>query len=377
MLRRFPKGWGFQPRPPSKKSGEGGGEEGFMRLTVAVPLACAALLGVALVLKTSVSQFPQAEISNGQLRLKLYLPDAKHGYYRGARFDWSGTIGSLEYQGHQYYGPWFDSVDPKVHDYQDLGDQIIASPCSADSGPVDEFKTRGTALGWDEAAVGGTFIKIGVGVLRKDDAHYDYVKQYEIVNPGRWTVKTDHNSVEFTQELSDASSGYGYIYRKVVRLVDSKPEMLLEHHLKNTGRRTIQSDVYNHNFLVLDKQAPGPDFVITFPFQLRSPKPPSEALARIRGNQLVYSKVLRSGEVMETLLEGFGGSLRDNEIHIENRRVGAGVKITGDHPLSMLNVWSIRTVLAVEPYITMTIEPGSEFSWGTTYDYHTLPSNTK
>jgi len=34
-------------------------------------------------------------------------------------------------------------------------------------------------------------------------------------------------------------------------------------------------------------------------------------------------------------------------------------------------------VLAVEPFITMTIEPGREFSWKTTYDYYALPSNTK
>ncbi len=348
-----------------------------MRMTLAAALACAAFLGAAPALQTSESEFPQAEISNGQLRLKLYLPDAKRGYYRGTRFDWSGTIGSLEYQGHRYYGPWFSSVDSKIHDYHDFGDKIIASPCSADSGPVDEFQTNGTALGWDEAPVGGTFVKIGVGVLRKDDAHYDYVKQYEIVNPGRWSVETHPDGVEFTQELSDPSSGYGYIYRKVVRLVQDKPEMMLEHHLKNTGRRTIHSAVYNHNFLVLDKQPPGPDFVITVPFQIHSPDPPSEELARIRGNQLVFSKVLRSGEVMETLLEGFGPSPQDNVIRVENRKVGAGVRITGDHPLSKFNVWSIRTVLAVEPFITMAVEPGSEFSWTTRYDYYTLPSNTK
>jgi hypothetical protein len=349
----------------------------LMRMTLAAVLTCAALLGVAVAPGVSVSGFPQAEISNGQIRLKLYLPDAKNGYYRGTRFDWSGTIGSLEYQGHDYYGPWFDSVDPKVHDYRYLGKLIIASPCSADSGPVDEFQTHGTALGWDEARVGGTFIKIGVGVLRKDDARYDYVKQYEIVNPGRWKVESHRDSVEFIQELDDASSGYGYIYRKVIRLVGGEAEMVLEQHLRNTGRRTIQTSVYNHNFLVLDKQAPGPDFVVTVPFQIRSPNPPRKELARIRGNQVVYSKVLRNEEVMETLIEGFGDSPRDNEIRIENRRVGAGVRITGDHPLSKLNLWSIRTVLAVEPFITMRIEPGSEFSWKTSYDYYTLPPNTK
>jgi hypothetical protein len=347
----------------------------LLPLILAAALTCAALLSVAVASEVSVSESPQAEISNSQIGVKLYLPDAKNGYYRGTRFDWSGTIGSLQYQGHEYYGPWFDSVDAKVHDYRYLGNLIIASPCSADSGPVDEFETNGTALGWDEARVGGTFIKIGVGVLRKDDAVYDHVKQYEIVNPGRWKVESHRDSVEFIQELSDASSGYGYTYRKVIRLVEGKAEMVLEHHLKNTGRRTIQTSVYNHNFLVLDKQAPGPDFVITVPFQIRSPNPPRKELARIRGNQVVYSKVLRNEEVMETLLEGFGDSPKDNEIRVENRRVGAGVRITGDRPLTKLNLWSIRTVLAVEPFITMRIEPGNEFSWKTSYEYYTLPNS--
>ncbi|HEV2494832.1 MAG TPA: hypothetical protein VG204_17355 [Terriglobia bacterium] len=348
-----------------------------MRLPLAAALACAVLFRVAAALEVSVSDFPQAEITNGRIRLKLYLPDAKHGYYRGTRFDWSGTIGSLEYKGHEYYGPWFDGVDPKVHDYRYLGSRIIASPCSADSGPADEFQTNGTALGWDEARVGGTFIKIGVGVLRKDEAKYDYVKQYEIVDPGRWKVESHRDSVEFTQELTDLSSGYGYTYRKIVRLTEGKPEMLLEHHLKNTGRRLIHSAVYNHNFLVLDQQPPGPDFAISVPFQIRSPHPPNKELAEIRGNQFVYLKVLQNEDMAETLLAGFSASPRDNEIRIENRRVGAGLRITGDHPLSKFNLWSIRTVLALEPFIAMTIEPGKEFSWTTTYDYYTLPSNTK
>ena len=42
--------------------------------------------------------FPEAQISNGQIRAKLYLPDARRGFYRSTRFDWSGVIASLEYQ---------------------------------------------------------------------------------------------------------------------------------------------------------------------------------------------------------------------------------------------------------------------------------------
>jgi hypothetical protein len=232
-------------------------------------------------------------------------------------------------------------------------------------------------LGWHEAKAGGTFIKIGVGVLRKEAENYDYVKLYEIVDGGRWTIKQNGDSVEFTQEVNDPSSGYGYIYRKTVRLTEGKPEMLLEHSLKNTGRRTIQSTVYNHNFLVLDKQPPGPDFSISVPFQIHSPRPPNQELAKICGNQIVYLKVLENQELVETPMLGFSDTPQDNEIRIENSRVGAGMRISGDRPLSSVNLWSIRSVLAVEPFIAMTIDPGSEFTWKTSYEYYTLPANTK
>jgi len=323
------------------------------------------------------ADFPQAVISNGQVRVKLYLPDAKRGYYRGTRFDWSGVIASLEYRGHRYYGPWFDRVDPKVHDYSYAGADLVAGSCSAVSGPVEEFHTNNTALGWDEAKPGGTFIKIGVGTLRKDDGTYDFVKLYEMVDAGKWTVKQGPDFVEFTQELTDPSSGYGYIYRKRVRLIKGEPKMVLEHSLKNTGRRTIQSDVYNHNFLVLDNQPTGPNFSISVPFRIYSPSPPSKELAQIQENHVVFSKVLENGDVVFTPLQGFSASPSDNDIRIENRDVGAGMRIRGDHPLSMANFWCIRRVLAVEPFIAMTIDPGSEFTWNTSYEYYTLPSNTR
>jgi len=325
----------------------------------------------------ATTDHPQAEITNGQIRARLYLPDAGNGYYRATRFDWSGVIASLEYQGHNYYGPWFDRVDPTIRDFVYQGQEVVASPCTAISGPVEEFQTNRSALGWDEAKPGGTFVKIGVGVLRKDALPYDFVKLYEIVDTGRWTVKQNRDSIEFTQELTDPSSGYGYLYRKTVRLIEGKPEMVLEHVLKNTGRRDIRSAVYNHNFLVLDRQPPGPDFAITVPFQIQTPRPPDKALAEIRGNRIVFSKVLEGEEVLETPVLGFGGSPSDNEIRIDNRKAGAGMKIRGDRPLSFVNLWAIRRVLAMEPFITMTIGPGSEFSWKVFYEYYTVPSEAK
>jgi hypothetical protein len=153
--------------------------------------------------------------------------------------------------------------------------------------------------------------------------------------------------------------------------------MVLEHSLKNTGRRIIQSTVYNHNFLVLDNQPPGPDFSISVPFQIHSPHPPDKSLVQIRENQIVFSKVLENEDRVFFLLQGFGASAEDNDIRIENRKVGAGLRIRGDRPLSTEHFWSIRRVLAMEPFIAMTVNPGGEFTWRTSYEYYALSANAK
>jgi len=45
---------------------------------------------------------------------------------------------------------------------------------------------------------------------------------------------------------------------------------VLEHTLKNAGRKAITTSVYDHNFFMLDDQPTGPDFVVKFPFALRA-----------------------------------------------------------------------------------------------------------
>jgi len=75
--------------------------------------------------------------------------------------------------------------------------------------------------------------------------------------------------VEFTQELSDPAAGYAYLYRKTVRLEKGKPQMVIEHSLKNTGQRPIQSTVYNHNFVSIDKAGPGPYTTFRVPYHIR------------------------------------------------------------------------------------------------------------
>jgi hypothetical protein len=59
-------------------------------------------------------------------------------------------------------------------------------------------------------------------------------------------------------------------------------------------------------------------------------------------------------------------------LRIENRDAGTGVHVTADKPLAHLSMWSIRSVLAVEPYIGLVIQPGQTASWSYTYTYYKL-----
>ncbi len=97
---------------------------------------------------------------------------------------------------------------------------------------------------------------------------------------------------EFTRNsVADPSSGIGYVYHKKISVAADQPKMLIEHSLSNTGTHAIETSVYDHNFLVLDKQATGPGFTITFPFALSSDR--TRSSSRNLRNQIVSSKLCR------------------------------------------------------------------------------------
>jgi hypothetical protein len=333
-------------------------------------LSIATLLSLHATLPAQSAAHPEAEISNGLLTARMFLPDADKGYYRSTRFDWSGAIYSLKHEGNEYYGVWYDRIDPKVVNWVFEGDDIVSGLASGLAGPVNEFQTP---IGWDEAAPGGRFIKLGVGVLRRGEGNYNRFVHYDVLDPGRWTVDRTANAVEFIQTLSAPDLGYGYIYRKVVTLVEGKPEMVIEQSMTNTGARAIRSEVYNHHFMVMNQQPPGPDFTIRFPFEPKPTRAPNAALINVKGNELVYAKQLSGRDQAVVLFEGYGNTAADTEVIIENEKLGAGVRITADRPLIRNMLWSIRSVFAIEPYIAVNIEPREAFTWTNRFEYYSLP----
>ena len=298
------------------------------------------------------SDFPQVELSNGVLNATVYLPDAKNGYYRGVRFDWSGVIASLTHGGHEYYGEWFDKHDPKQHD------GIV--------GPVEEFGP----LGFSEAAVGEEFVKIGIGSLVKaDEQSYAFHKSYTLSNSGTWHVENDIKSASFTHKLEDVA--YPYEYNKVVRLADGEPKLILEHTLKNTGDNVIETQAYNHNFFVIDGEATGPGYRITLPGEKLSTQGARGLgdIVKLENNDIVFLRGLQRSEQAYFPDLG-GGQPISYQLEVKNVKSGAGVKISGDQPITKMVFWSSPSTVCPEPYITIRVEPGQTFRWTITYEYY-------
>ena len=302
-------------------------------------------------------QFPETKITNGLIHARLYLPDTKEGYYRGSRFDWAGVMPELDYKGHTYFGQWFEKYDPVLHD--------------AIMGPVEEF----TPVGYDEAKTGDRFLKIGIGMLIKpDEPKYFFANPYQIVNAGQRKIKRKSDQVVFVQELEDKD--YAYQYTKTVQLIRDKPEMVLSHSLKNTGRLAIETNVYDHNFFVIDQQPVGPDFAITFPFMLTEEVQTSTSLGKLQDHQILFQKVLVNNEhLFFRSLLGFGLEAKDYDIKIENHKTGASVRITSDQPLSKLVFWSAPKTLCPEPYLRISIKPGETFEWKLFYQFYIRETN--
>ena len=159
--------------------------------------------------------------------------------------------------------------------------------------------------------------------------------------------------------------GYAYVYEKTLTLVPGKPQLLITHRLRNTGKKTISTSVYDHNFLRI---TPGNGGVtVTFPFALATASPPPSDLMRVQDNTLTYLRPMANKERISFLITGFGKTAADYDFTVAGG--GASVRVQGDNPVTRLNIFSVDRVQSVEPYTAIDLAPGAEKRWAYTYTY--------
>ena len=291
-------------------------------------------------------------ITNGIIAVSLHLPDPLEGYYRGTRFDWSGLVSRVDWEGHTLFSPWKDGHDPANHD--DV------------HGNAEEFgmETPLGPLGYTEAGAGETFVKIGVGVLEKPkDAPYRFAGQYRIVRPGTWEIARGRTWAEFRQDLA-GDRGWSYRYVKRVELDGGAPAFRVIHTLRNTGDKAIECSHYCHNFINFDGRPIGPGVKIRLPWGIRTTKFQASGAAEIRGREIVFTR--EAGSFWAMLAE-VGP---ENRFEVEDPEAGYGVRVSGDLPPFKMNIWGQRRVISPEPFVALRIPPGGSQIWTLRYELY-------
>ncbi len=324
---------------------------------MAAAQTAAPALPVTAPVQPKIAAAPKVTIRNGLLSATIYTP-AAGAFYNGTRFDRSGVVGSLTQGSQEYYGAWFQRTGSDIRDFIHTPEGIAAGPNTAIMGPVEEFG----AIGYDAAPVGGQFLKIGVGILTKPDAQpYSAFRLYDVADAGRWAVSNTANSVTMTQTVT---GGFGYRYEKTLRLVPGKPQMVIEHVLRNTGSRPIATTVYNHNFVTID---PGNGNVaIDLAFEPAQPPKPN---LTVTGKRITWTKPLVDQDSASMLTNDEKNPPEPYDVTVTNLKTGAAIRAVSDQPMIRMNLWSIRTVNAAEPYVAVNVAPGGETRWSYTYTY--------
>src|SRR5579864_1838005 len=266
---------------------------------------------------SALDNLPSKTITNGIVSAKVYLP-VPFGFYRATRFDHAGMITHITYKGHDYGRYWFVKTSPDVRNFTYDKDGLVANSNNFAAGPVEEFAENG----FEEAGHGGRFLKIGVGILMRDNDSYDRFHTYPILTEGKRTTTTTKNSIRFTQVLPLDISGYGYTFTKTVTIVPGKAELKIEDRLKNTGKKPIDTTVYNHHFMTL---SPGEEALqLEAPFALKNTRPMPADVIKFDGNHMTYLRGITGQEQVASDLTGFTNVVADNDFKITNTKTGYG-----------------------------------------------------
>jgi hypothetical protein len=169
--------------------------------------------------------------------------------------------------------------------------------------------------------------------------------------------------ISFKHELN-SDIGYSYLYTKIIRLKSNG--FTIDHSLQNTGAKVIETDQFNHNFLMIDGKHSGPDFTISFPYPISTEDDP-QGFLEVKDSAIHFIKELVNDDAVFVLLNGYSDQVSDHQVTVENTETGAGVTYTVDKPLYRMAFWACRTTLSPENSIWISVEPGKEDQWRSEY----------
>jgi hypothetical protein len=124
---------------------------------------------------------------------------------------------------------------------------------------------------------------------------------------------------------------------------------------------------------MIDNEPIGHHYQALFPFipHLETEKCPHKEYFDLQGQAVGFCCELAENEMTGTGVKGHNSNILHNSFRIQNRRTGAGVKVSSDKPAVSIYMCAGRRFFSVEPQIEILARTGEEFKWANTYEFYT------
>lgn len=377
---------------------------------------------LCLALASSVlSDYANVTLSSGDLSVTIYLPaglsEGQDVFYRSSRFEHGSMIGSIKKTtretviSRQPDQAGVFQKEEKVHTHELYGTELWRTPhnpwwpesgvglasefgVGSDGGNCDyrcgwnsvDGVTNGV-LGYQEAAIGQSFLKIGVGELIKGSCPecdftgiYRFNSPYQFAKDPEWK-KTQPADNVLVLEHEAKLNQYGYRLQKTISLEDNV--LSVTSTLTNLGTDAFQTAWYSHHFFDCDAKPIGPGYSLQLDLKESRPQMfeepgnsgwtvPLRNYAKVKQfDDYIDVSLKRNVEVGARIKAEFfkdehsTGSFTIRGCGVSIQEDIEGVQRQPDAPLSMygFNLYIEESTLSPEPQMLVHLERGASASW--------------
>ena len=289
-------------------------------------------------------------LKNENMEIHIDLPLEN---YNLSRFDWTGKIVAVKYKGVYVTG---------------VEKMNIADDTNYGKGFYNEFGIE-VPVAYEEAGKGEWFHKIGIGLLKKDDEKYSFSKNYEI-QPAEFKVTSKPDKVIIACKSQNVN-GYSYELKKEIELL--KSGFIIKYCLHNTGKKIISTNEYNHNFLAVNNDLVSSNYVLKFPFEIKSElfgaTVNPEMKVEIRQNEITFNGTPGEPFFFSNLS---GGEQVNATWELINTKNNIGISETGSFKTTKINLWGSTHVISPELFFDINVGPGRIIEWSRKYNVYEI-----
>ncbi|NNK82846.1 MAG: hypothetical protein HKO92_06960 [Flavobacteriaceae bacterium] len=289
-------------------------------------------------------------LKNNNLEINIDLPEENYNF---SRFDWTGKISKVCFKG---------ILVSTIERTDDVNEHNFGKAFYNEFG-ID------TALGFQEAPIGGWFHKIGVGLLKKKSKNYNFFEKYEI-KPAHFEINSESDKINI-KCISESISGYSYVLIKTISLL--KDAFNVEYSLQNTGSKNIVTDEYIHNFTAIDNELIGLNYVLKFPFNLKpelfSAAVNKEGKVEVKETEIKFKSTPKEQFFFSNLSGNNEEAAKWELINLKSKIV---MSEEASFRTSKINLWGWQHVISPELFYSIELKPGQIEKWSRKYTIHSL-----